>query len=265
MSPRTSRTDPRLIRDVLTYAQDHGPCITARHFEVDVSTVYRWKEYRARFGASWPTDADIAEYDAKAHARALNAARKRRYEARVYLNRGPILQDATGSIRRLRALCRMGWTQGEIGAQPELQVSAERISQFARGRHALMTPETIKSITAVYRRLCRTIPTGTHADYARGLATAKGWDGPGAWDDETIDDPTAQPSRARFRFSESDDIDEAAVLRRMSGERVHLTMAERVEVVRRLRADHRSHSWIEYQTGLKAERYIARNREQVAA
>lgn len=265
MSPRTSRTDPRLIRDVLAYTQDHGPVITARHFDVDVSTVYRWKGYRTEFGAAWPTDADIADYDAKAHDRSLNAARKRRYEARVYLNRGPILQDATGSIRRIRALCRMGWTQRQIGAQPELRVSPERISQFARGRHAQMTPETIKSITSAYRRLCRTIPSGTHADRARDIAAQKGWDGPGAWDDETIDNPATRPAHTRYRFTENSYIDEAAVLRRMGGERVHLTMAERVEVVRRLRAEQRSHGWIEDQTGLKAERYLPRARTLVAA
>lgn len=260
MSPTTSRTDPRLVRDVLAYAEGNGPVVTARKFGIDPSTIYRWKNYRVRFGASWPTEADVADYDAKVEARALNAARKRRYEIRVYLNRGPILMDATGSRRRLQALCRMGWTQRQIGAQPELAVSSERISQFTRGRHTHMTPETVKAIAAVYRRLCRTIPTGPHADYSRASAEQKEWPGPGSWDDATIDDPSASPNLLKGRYIIGQYLDEAAIIRRMAGEMVPLTTAERIEVVARLRAAQWTYSRIEEHTGLKADRYIAREK-----
>jgi hypothetical protein len=260
MSPRTSRTDLRLVRDVLAYAEDHGPVITARKFDIDHSSVYRWRQYRAQFGPAWPTDADIADYDAKASARALNAARKRRYEIRVYLNRGPILMDATGSRRRLQALCRMGWTQKQIAAQPELDVSSERISQLTRGRNTHMAPDTVKAVAAVYRRLCRTIPTGPHADYARIIAEQKGWPGSGAWDDDTIDDPNATPNLLKGRYIIGEYLDEAAIIRRMSGEMVPLTKAERIEVVARLRAAQWSYARIEHHTGLKADRYIAREK-----
>lgn len=255
MSPNASRTDPRLIRDVLAYTQDHGPVVTAHKFDIDASTVYRWKGYRARYGPAWPTDADITDWDAKHHTRALNAARKRRYEIRVYLNRGPILMDCTGSVRRLKALCRIGWTQGQIGEH--LGVTSERISQFIRGRHTHMTPDTVKAIDSVYRRLCMTVPTGPKANYIRSLAEHKGWAGPLSWDDDTIDDPDAQPAGiGPVGRPLKTEIDEAAVIRAILGDRtVQLTKAERAEVVRRMREQQWPDRRIEEHTGINAARY----------
>jgi hypothetical protein len=264
MSPRTSRTDPRLVREVLAYAETNGPVVTARHFSIDHTSVYRWKQYRAQFGPAWPTDADIADYDAKAEMRAVNAARKRRYDIRVYLNRGPILKDATGSIRRLRALSRMGYTQRQIAGA--LGVSSERVSQFARGRHTHLKPETVKAIAAVYRQLCRAAPTGPYVDSARELAEQKGWFGPGAWDDATIDNPAAQPVTDVPRTGPSCP-DDSRIQRRLDGDRtVRLHKGETAEVVRRLLAAGITTHVIRGDYGIKAERYIkVSDRQRVAA
>lgn len=269
MSPSS---DPRLIRAVLEFAESHGPVITARKFGIDHTTVYRWQAYRARLGAAWPTDQDVAHWLDQSEARRKNADRKRRYEHRVYLTGGPMLADATGSIRRLQALSRIGWTMSELGAQPELRVSSERVSQIARGRHSTLTLAKIASIRALYDRLTgrnMPLPTGSNADRARRLAEQKGWASPLAWDDDEIDDPKGRPVGMHDDHKAKRPIDESAIQRRIDGDRTAKTRgAENYEVVRRLLADGWSLNAISRHTGLKPERYMAQiraEREQVAA
>lgn len=193
MSPRTSRLDPRLVRQVLAYAENNGPVITARTFSIDTSTVYRWKGYRAEKGPEWPTDQDIADWDAKAHERKLNAARKRSYNQRRHLNRGPVLIDATGTIRRLQAMAAVGHSQWDIGAQ--LNLSGERISQLMRGRHKLVFPKTAQAVAKLHRRWAMTPSTGRGAVQVRNYAARQGWVSAIFWDN--IDDPACRPSHTR--------------------------------------------------------------------
>jgi hypothetical protein len=102
--------------------------------------------------------------------------------------------DPTGTRRRLQALTANGWPQLRLG--PHI------------GRHpvyvnALFTQPRIYGVTAVavaaaYDRLWNQDPRqhgvkeGTYKRI-RGLARANGWAPPGAWDDDTIDDPNAHP------------------------------------------------------------------------
>jgi hypothetical protein len=102
--------------------------------------------------------------------------------------------DPTGTHRRLQALMANGWPQIRLG--PHI------------GRHpvyvnALLTQPRIYGVTAVavataYDRLWNQDPrqhgvkTGTWKK-VRGVARAHGWAPPGAWDDDTIDDPSAHP------------------------------------------------------------------------
>jgi DNA-directed RNA polymerase specialized sigma24 family protein len=65
------------------------------------------------------------------------------------------------------------------------------------------------------------------------MAKAKGWPGPLAWDDDTIDDPAARP---HIGAAWSDAFDEVAVLRAMYGDPVRLRPSERAEATRRLTA-----------------------------
>jgi hypothetical protein len=102
--------------------------------------------------------------------------------------------DPTGTHRRLQALMANGWPQMRLG--PHI------------GRHpvyvnALLNQSNIYGVTAVavaaaYDRLWNQDPRqhgvteGTYKK-VRGLARARGWAPPGAWDDDTIDDPNAHP------------------------------------------------------------------------
>ncbi|MGW1135642.1 hypothetical protein [Streptomyces griseoluteus] len=102
--------------------------------------------------------------------------------------------DPTGTHRRLQALMAIGWPQLRLG--PHI------------GRHpvyvnALLNQPNIYGTTAMavataYDRLWNQDPrqhgvkTGTWKKVV-GVARTHGWAPPGAWDDDTIDDPTAQP------------------------------------------------------------------------
>ena len=102
--------------------------------------------------------------------------------------------NPTGTHRRLQALMANGWPQLRLG--PHI------------GRHpvyvgALLNQNNIYGVTAVavaaaYDRLWNQDPRqhgvkpGTYKK-VRGVARAHGWAPPAAWDDDTIDDPSAHP------------------------------------------------------------------------
>jgi hypothetical protein len=193
--------------------------------------------------------------------------------------------DLAARILAVSATTQIGthWVAG-IGAQRRIQALAaigysfERIATLSDGCHKLnvraiayeerdwISSDYNESIKAVFDQLCMTpyAPRNGHerAGVTRIMkrATASGWAPPLAWDDETIDDPAAKPVGLTGRYIVGDYIDEAAVLRRMAGDRVTLTKDERIEVVRRLRAAQWTFGQIEEHTGLNVDRYIAREK-----
>lgn len=94
--------------------------------------------------------------------------------------------DATGSIRRLRALAVLGHNWVVVGTRTGM--TPDRLSWIARGKSDLVRPEEAQRIAAAYRDLS-TVP-GRMKQIATG-ARNKGWHGPLAWD--AIDDPASQP------------------------------------------------------------------------
>lgn len=88
---------------------------------------------------------------------------------------------ATGSSRRLRALMAIGWPNRHLAA--ELGVHEQQTSAIAN-RKKSVTAATATRIQELYDRLSMT-PGPRPAD--------KRWPPPLAWDDDTIDDPDAQP------------------------------------------------------------------------
>lgn len=102
--------------------------------------------------------------------------------------------DATGTRRRLQALIAMGWTQGAIARH--LGMHPRPVSTLVHTRK--VTASTARRITAAYDQLWNADPlkhgvTAQAAARSRNEATRKGWPGPLAWDDATIDDPAATP------------------------------------------------------------------------
>ncbi|MGW2844405.1 hypothetical protein [Streptomyces sp. NPDC001274] len=126
----------------------------------------------------------------------------RRETAELVLSYWPRLEDypegarvdATGTRRRVEALAVMGWSK---------QVLAERMAM--RGEHLRkvvgrdrVTVRIARRVAAVYDALWNQDPLKHGvplASVSRVLADAKrlGFSSPLAWDDDTIDDPAAEP------------------------------------------------------------------------
>ena len=97
--------------------------------------------------------------------------------------------DATGTVRRLRALACLGHTLDSIGA--EINISRWRLGRIITGQYAEIDTETAQAVTAAYRRL-----STFRADNPHTIRRARnqGWHGPLAWDD--IADPACEPEQS---------------------------------------------------------------------
>lgn len=106
--------------------------------------------------------------------------------------------DATGTRRRLQALVAIGWTQTRLAA--ELGCHPGNINPLVLGtRCPRVQHDTTVRVAALYDRLWDQEPPVTNNHQRAGIARAKavaaqhGWAPPIAWDDDTIDDPAAEP------------------------------------------------------------------------
>lgn len=150
--------------------------------------------------------------------------KKANYRKRRYLNRGPMLVDATGTRRRIHALAAIGWSATELADR--LGYDRSTISKWTQVR--MVHVDTRARVIDLYEQLAMT-PGPNRV--ARRVAAASGWPPPLLWDDETIDDPNAVPAADA---SDGREFDEVAIQRAMHGDRVVLTRSERREAVRRL-------------------------------
>lgn len=95
---------------------------------------------------------------------------------------------AAGSVRRLRALTVMGWSMDHLADR--YSVNTSTLSTIRTGKHAQTRPVFATAIAAMYDELWNVPGPGR---LAGTRARNRGWYGPLAWDDDTIDDPTAEP------------------------------------------------------------------------
>jgi len=95
--------------------------------------------------------------------------------------------DATGSMRRLRALTAMKHSLETIATDSGLSTSV--IGTIITGRRTRITQETADAVAATYRRLHMTPGSSARAG---NRAAREGWAPPLAWTDN-IDDPDAFP------------------------------------------------------------------------
>lgn len=163
-----------------------------------------------------------------------------RYEKRrrLLLERGErYTVPNIGFRRRLQALYAIGYPRRLIAV--ELGISPRHLSQkLVIG--ARVRPATLARLVEVYDRLSMTPgPSST----SRARAAGKGWYPPLAWDDNTIDDPAAEPYRPRPRKRHQHEplgsdqvevlkVDQVVVERALAGQTVTANPAERAEVVR---------------------------------
>ena len=167
-----------------------------------------------------------------------------------------------GTRRRLQALVATGWSQTKLAGL--LGMSVANFNPLIHGRDTTrVRHSTERAVTALYARLWDTPPpadTRGHRGAAKrstALAARYGWAVPMAWDDDTIDDPDARPQHDLPDLPDA--VDEAAVLRRIDGQHVRLTRAERHEVVRLLHVAGLNDGQIARRTGL-VERTVLRDR-----
>lgn len=155
---------------------------------------------------------------------------QRLYQKRIRERRAlPRLVDRTGTVRRLQALAALGWRWQDM-AEALGKTSWQNVQAMAIGKsHRLVTRATAAGVARIYGRLSGHLGP---SEVTRRRAVAKGWAPPLAWDD--IDDPDATP-RGLVR-ERRPTVDQAAVERVLSGDRLKLDGATRVEVVRRAAA-----------------------------
>jgi len=108
---------------------------------------------------------------------------------------GPVSVDPTGTRRRVQALACLGWSVDRLAARSG--VDRQAIDRALRGARVSVT--TARAIRVAYDELWNTpAPEGDQrqriaAARSRNRAARLGWVPPLAWDDDSIDDPTAVP------------------------------------------------------------------------
>ncbi|HEY2086282.1 MAG TPA: helix-turn-helix domain-containing protein [Mycobacterium sp.] len=257
MTPCDTRTDPAIIRVVLEHAEHTSMAQTAEAFGVSRKAVAAWRRKRREFGPQWPSDEDIATWRQLATERAEIRKRAREHAVRYRARRRAgyrVHIDPTGTMRRLQGLFALGHTAHDLA--PALNVSPSRVNQIASGHWDRVHVNTRDHVIRVYDLLSMIRPEGWRADRQRRYARKVGWIVPLAWDDDVIDDPNAKPAGLKDNPKAAAIIDEAAIERRIAGDRtVKLHKGETEEVARRLIAAGVSSRTILHDYGIKAERY----------
>lgn len=106
----------------------------------------------------------------------------------------PFRVDATGSRRRVQALAALGWTRDHIATAGGL--NEHGIGDVMSGKVTVVYRTTARGIRQAYDALSMRRGPSVRA---RNRAAAAGWPPPLAWDDESIDDPTARPDGAGYQ------------------------------------------------------------------
>ncbi|MYX14449.1 hypothetical protein GTY67_13685 [Streptomyces sp. SID8374] len=136
--------------------------------------------------------------------------------------------DATGTIRRVRALVAIGWPVAQLAPRFGLYVTA--LGAIARGELQNVRATTAKRVAHEYRDLSR---TPGNSNRARNDARRNNWHGPLAWDDTTIDDPSSHPE-VEAAEPHALNRDELAAIRRADVEHLDGFGASPEEIARRL-------------------------------
>lgn len=164
-------------------------------------------------------------------ARRATAARIRALTPEAVLAAAPALGlvPRVGTTRRIRALLAIGWRHQDITAamgtgRPSGVVLNQRGDLVKRCTHDAV----VRAYDALWAR-------PGPSDLTRRRAAASGYAPPLAWDEDTIDDPTAAPQTHAPDVDA--DVDEIAVARAIAGDHTGtLTRSERAQVIAHLAA-----------------------------
>lgn len=105
------------------------------------------------------------------------------------------LVDSTGTRRRVQALATLGWSPERIAVRAG--ISRGPVYRALGGGGVSVSSAT--AIRVAYDALWDVRATGGRCDVVAARARAAGWAPPLAWDDDTIDDPTASPEGVQDR------------------------------------------------------------------
>jgi hypothetical protein len=192
-----------------------------------------------------------------AHAHYKRQLWRRRYTRRA----DHLYTDATGTKRRIRALIALGWTYRDINSRAGWSTSHSGGNAHNIMRQQRVHLDTADVVRGVYDDLSMTLATGPQSQRQRNIAARKGWLPPLAWDDDYIDDPDYRPTRTASTSSfKADRVDEAVVIRVLSGEFMPTTRAERAEIMRRWVDSGRSERQLAARMGWREGRYHTPNR-----
>lgn len=111
----------------------------------------------------------------------------------VQPHKGLARVDATGTIRRIQALAVTGWPIGWTANQAERTPS--HLHRILNGSVPLAPRCTAERIALIYQAH---EATQGPSQPSRAAAAHRGWVPPIAWDDDTIDDPSATPDWTGF-------------------------------------------------------------------
>lgn len=184
----------------------------------------------------------------------------------------PYRVPATGTVRRIQALCFLGWSMADQAAMLGRSAGGLR----ATLRFANVHRDHFRAVADLYDRLSWTpAPAGVIADRVRADARRRGWFSPAAWDEDMIDDPAAFPLVLPPIGPSVPGADELAIQHAAAGhtQPADLPYPSRMEWIRRMRDGGRSAREIGKQLGLadtsvldiaKRGDYYAANIGQVA-
>lgn len=226
----------RRRRRLMAYGQwnhltDAGPAVT--HLAALRAANVPWRQIAQLVNVPTSTIRTLAD---RHTTRGRCRCRKDLAEAILNLNpetlriRSDALIDPTGTRRRIQALVAIGWSQAE---------QARRVNRQASTYGTFLTVEqvtagTARTVADLFDRLAGTpAPPGYSATRARATAQRKGWVPPQAWDDDTIDNPDAEPDLGAATDPLPDPV---AVERATTGGLTwgQLNDAERTQAVQRL-------------------------------
>lgn len=155
----------------------------------------------------------------------------------------PLLIETVGIHRRIRALQRIGYSQKAIadlcGRSEPWVGNVMRSAKVSRA--------TADLITRLYETHSMTVPVGETKDQRAGITRTRRYaernefPPPLAWDDETIDDPSAQPAGVARPLAPEMFLtrrDEEVVDAALRGEQPRMSPVEREDVVTALHERH---------------------------
>ncbi|ORA23419.1 helix-turn-helix domain-containing protein [Mycobacterium aquaticum] len=103
---------------------------------------------------------------------------------------------AVGTLRRLRALVAIGYTQADLSRR--IGILPTNGSRLFSGKHTVVTAATALRVETLFNET-QLIPGPS--ERARRRAADLGWPPPLAWDEDTIDDPAATADRTTCKRS----------------------------------------------------------------